>query len=132
MRAVTRSDLQELRRVGELMTERDLLDAVRDACCWSGLLCYHTHDSRRSERGFPDVVIVGTRGLLFRELKSERGRLTAEQRQWLDRLNQAGADAAVWRPSDWPTLIIAELVAIGGRGLPPNVQRVGQFARSAT
>ncbi len=100
------------------MTERELLDAVRDACRWSGLLVYHTHDSRRSERGFPDLVLVGPAGVIFRELKAERGRLTLDQREWLDRLRQAGAAAAVWRPRDWPSRVLAELAGIGGRCLP--------------
>ncbi len=115
MRAETHSDLQELRRVGELMTERQLLDAVRDACRWSALLCYHPFDSRRSAPGYPDLTVVGPRGVLFRELKSDRGRLTPEQRTWLDRLTAAGADAAVWRPADWPGRVLAELAGIGGR-----------------
>jgi hypothetical protein len=102
------------------MTERELLDAVRDACRWSGLLTYHTLDSRRSERGFPDLVLVGPRGVLWRELKSSSGRLTTDQRTWLDRLNDAGADAAVWRPDSWPDQVLLEISAIGGRCLSRN------------
>lgn len=113
------------------MTERQLLDAVRDACRWGALLCYHPFDSRRSEPGYPDVTVVGPRGVLFRELKSDRGRLTPEQRTWLDRLTEAGADADVWRPDSWPDRVLDELHGIGGRCLP-NVQRVGQCARSAS
>ncbi len=100
------------------MTEAELLSTVRDACKWAGLLCYHTHCSRRSEPGFPDLVVVGPRGVIFRELKAERGRLTADQQTWLDRLAEAGADAAVWRPADWPGRVLAELAGIGGRCLP--------------
>ncbi len=48
------------------MTERELLDAVRDACRWGGLLTFHAYDSRRSERGYPDVTVVGPHGVLFR------------------------------------------------------------------
>ncbi len=88
------------------MTERQLLDAIRDACRWSALLCYHTADSRRSERGFPDVVVCGPSGVIFRELKADRGRLTPDQVRWLDRLAAAGADAAVWRPDDWPGRVL--------------------------
>lgn len=64
-----------------------------------GLLCYHTYDSRRSEPGFPDLVIVGSR-TIFRELKTMTGRVTKEQKLWLERLNASGQDAKVWRPSD--------------------------------
>ncbi len=107
-------------RMGELMTERELLDAIRDACRWAGLLTYHTHDSRRSEPGYPDLTVVGPTGVLFRELKAERGRVTPDQRQWLDRLSAAGADADVWRPCDWPSKVFAELHGIGGRRLLYN------------
>lgn len=82
------------------MTEKALLEQVRRAAAVLGLACYHTHDSRRSEPGFPDVVLVGRRGVLWRELKTERGRLTAPQQVWLDRLATTGQDARVWRPSD--------------------------------
>ncbi len=101
--------------MGELMTEAELLSTVRDACRWSGLLCYHPFDSRRSEPGYPDVTVCGPSGVLWRELKSSKGRLTAEQRQWLDRLTAAGADAAVWRPADWPARVLDELAGVGGR-----------------
>lgn len=63
---------------------------------------YHTHDSRRSPVGFPDLVMVhAAHGrLLFRELKAERGRYRAGQREWLEELAAAGADAGTWRPRD--------------------------------
>jgi hypothetical protein len=62
------------------------------------LRSYHTRDSRGSARGYPDWTITGKR-VLFRELKSQRGRVTAEQQEWLDALTAAGEDAKVWRPS---------------------------------
>jgi hypothetical protein len=62
---------------------------------------YHTHDSRRSPAGFPDLVLVRER-VIFTELKTEHGRLTNSQSDWIHRLHVAGAEAYVWRPSDWP------------------------------
>ncbi len=97
------------------MTEAELLSTVRDACRWSGVMCYHVFDSRRSEPGYPDLTLVGLSGVVFRELKSSTGRLTPAQRTWLDRLSQAGADADVWRPSDWPARVLDEIHGIGGR-----------------
>lgn len=82
------------------MPEKALLEQVREAARVLGLRCYHTHDSRRSEPGFPDVVLVGRHGVLWRELKTHTGRLTRDQQDWIDRLHIAGQDAAVWRPSD--------------------------------
>lgn len=82
------------------MSEDDLLATIRTACKVLHLLCYHTYDSRRSERGFPDLVIVGVRGVLFRELKDEKKKPTIHQQQWIQALQAAGADAGLWRPSD--------------------------------
>jgi len=60
---------------------------------------YHTHDSRRSPAGFPDLVLVRDR-VLFVELKTDRGRLTTEQLRWQNELYHAGAEVFVWRPGD--------------------------------
>jgi len=87
------------------MTERAFQQAVENLALRAGWLVYHTHDSRRSRPGFPDLVLVhAARGLvLFRELKTQTGRLTPAQKRWLTDLKTAGADAAVWRPLDWHT-----------------------------
>lgn len=50
--------------------------------------------------GFPDLVLVRER-VLWVELKADTGRLTADQRAWLEALHSAGCETYVWRPSDW-------------------------------
>jgi hypothetical protein len=82
------------------MTEAQLLAAVRDLCKLRGCMTYHTHRSDRSEPGFPDLVILTRTSVLYRELKTAKGRPTPAQTAWLDRLSALGADAAVWRPDD--------------------------------
>jgi hypothetical protein len=99
------------------MSERDLQSHVVEACRAMNLFHYHTHDSRRSPAGFPDLVIVGPAGVLFRELKANAGVLSAEQTDVLGRLRRAGADAAVWRPLDWASgVVIAQLMALRRTG----------------
>lgn len=81
------------------MTEAELDAQVRQLLCQLGLFGYHVHDSRRSAAGWPDWVIVG-RTVLYRELKSETGGLSPEQRRVRNLLLAADADWALWRPSD--------------------------------
>jgi hypothetical protein len=60
---------------------------------------YHTHDSRRSEPGFPDLVLVKPPRVLFVELKRENGKLTDEQHAWMRALAGCpGVEVYVWRP----------------------------------
>jgi hypothetical protein len=55
--------------------------------------------------GFPDLTMVREGRLLFVELKSERGRVTPEQRVWLAALSAVpGVETYLWRPSDWPAV----------------------------
>ena len=52
--------------------------------------------------GWPDLVLVhpGSGRILFRELKSEKGRLADNQVEWGRDLEAAGCDWDVWRPKD--------------------------------
>jgi len=83
------------------MTERQLQQSVTDLCRVFHLLCYHTRDSRGSAAGFPDLVIVGDKGILYAELKSKAGKLTIEQGCWRDGITAAGGVWRCWRPADW-------------------------------
>jgi VRR-NUC domain len=80
--------------------EKAFLARVQALAGSLGWLTYHTHDSRKSPPGFPDLVLVRDR-VVFAELKTDAGRLTDEQQEWLDRLGAAGAEVYVWRPRDW-------------------------------
>ena len=100
-----------------LMAESELDELIRVECKRLGLLAYHTRDSRRSSRGFPDWSIAGPHGVLFRECKGERrdgtlGKVQPEQRLWLAALSANGDDAGLWLPDDWRSgRIMDELVA---------------------
>lgn len=87
-----------------MVSERKLQDMVIEACHVLGLKVYHTHDSRRSQPGFPDLTIVG-RDVEFWELKSPEGKLTPDQREWIDALLAAGCHAGVYRPQDWDLMM---------------------------
>ena len=67
---------------------------------------YHTHDSRRSVKGFPDLLLAHPEhGQIFAELKTDTGRLTPAQIAWAELLQAAegkpfGARYRLWRPRD--------------------------------
>ena len=79
------------------MKEREFQSQVVSLAKRLGYSVYHTYDSRRSEPGFPDLVCVRDR-VIFVELKTEKGRLSAAQRTWIERLANADAEIYVWRP----------------------------------
>lgn len=84
------------------MTEDQLLAGLIEHAQFHGWLAYHTHDSRRSAEGFPDLVLLRPPDLILWELKTEKGKVSAEQQVWLDRLAEAHTiEAALIRPADY-------------------------------
>lgn len=78
--------------------EKDWQRTVRDLATTLGWKrAYHTFDSRRSDVGFPDLVLVRDR-VVFLELKREKGKVTAQQAGWLAALHHAGAEVYLSRP----------------------------------
>lgn len=86
---------------GRNPTEAQWQQTVVELAKLCGWLVYHTYDSRRSEPGFPDLVLVREQRLVFAELKTDRGRIRPEQQEWLERLHETGAEVYVWRPRDF-------------------------------
>jgi hypothetical protein len=87
------------------LSEKDWQAQVIAEAARFGWLVYHTYDSRRSTSGFPDLVLVHPqRGVIFAELKSDKGKTSSEQDTWLAALRRGAdtgaVDVEVWRPSD--------------------------------
>ena len=107
-----------------LMTEKQLLECVRSLAKGLGWLTYHTHNSRRSEPGFPDLVMVRPPRLIFAELKNEKGVVSDAQERWLLELGKVedwlydfddlyDAEVVVvhvWRPAQWLDGTIEEIL----------------------
>ncbi|MEO6115981.1 MAG: VRR-NUC domain-containing protein [Pseudolysinimonas sp.] len=85
------------------MSEQKLQDAITGAAQRLGWLVYHTHDSRRSQAGYPDLHLVHEKRQLsiLRELKTQKGSCSPAQLDWIRALTAAGVDIAVWRPIHW-------------------------------
>lgn len=77
--------------------QRTVLQLAKTLAWWA----YHTHDSRRSAHGMPDLLLVKDR-VVYVELKRESrktSKLSPEQIRVLTRLSVAGAEVYVCRPS---------------------------------
>lgn len=53
-------------------------------------------------KGWPDLTLVRGSEIVFCEVKTAKGRTSAEQDAWLDRLQRTGAAAGVCSPNEWP------------------------------
>lgn len=91
--------------VARQMSEDALQQQVERIARGFGWLVYHVRDSRRSQAGFPDLVLVRGSRIVFAELKTERGRTSPAQQEWLAalqmaRLGNPGVQVFLWRPRD--------------------------------
>ena len=76
-------------------------------------LAYHTHDSRNSQKGFPDLCMVHPERnrIIFAELKNDHGYPTDEQRMWAAALlcvQDEYPDAVtyrLWRPKHYAQVV---------------------------
>ena len=106
------------------MTEAQLQRLVENAAELGGWMVFHDNDSRRNNPGFPDLVLLRPPDLLFIELKSVRGRVTAEQALWIEQLGQVDyMSTDVVRPADADALIsrlLARPERVGRRGHDPS------------
>lgn len=110
--------------------EASWLSWVKDAALWArpAWRFYHTRNSKGSDAGFPDVVLVRPPRLIFAELKTDtapgpkldsRNATLRAQAEWLHDLGLVGVDPGweeaarrqlagpvvetyVWRPADRP------------------------------
>ena len=96
-----------------VISEKLLQEKVRQAALLNGYLYYHTFNAYRSPEGFPDCVMLNPkkRRLIIAELKSETGKLTDKQQEWIDGwmsvFSVSTADVYVFgplRPSNFDSL----------------------------
>jgi hypothetical protein len=93
---------------GGPLNEKDWLARVRSLAHTHGWQSYHTLHSQGSEPGWVDLVLLRGSTLKLVELKSQTGRVTPAQRQWLDGLAQVETvQVHLWRPGD-----LAEVLAV--------------------
>ena len=91
--------------VAQSASEKDFQQQVVDLARLNHWMVYHTADSRRSYPGFPDLVMVRGPMLLALELKTEAGKVTVQQQEWIDALQKVRiVSADIARPHHWPDI----------------------------
>ena len=86
------------RSITEASFQRNVIEYAR-LCRWKH---YHTKDSRGSNPGFPDLVLVRPPRVVFLELKSEDGKVKTDQAEWFEALRMCGGvEVSIVRPSGW-------------------------------
>ena len=92
-----------------IISEKAFESQVKGLAKLFGYLYYHTWRSFHSPAGFPDCVFVRlepTPRLVFAELKSEKGKVSPAQQEWLDLLGECpGVEIFLWRPSDFDEIV---------------------------
>lgn len=89
---------------------QDKVVQIARTCGW---LTFHAvpHQVRpgvwRSDgRGFPDLVLVHPRhGVVFAELKTQKGRQTPDQVKWENNIKASGHRYLLWRPSNLDAIV---------------------------
>ena len=93
-----------------MISEKQFEGQVKQLAKMFGWLYYHTWRSIHSPAGFPDCVFVRNGTVIFAELKSEKGKLSEHQEEWISALNRVskgsvGVQVYVWRPADFDRIV---------------------------
>lgn len=93
------------------MNEKQLQASVLELASYLGWKYFHPHNSRHSVPGYPDLTLVHPEhGIIWRELKTDKGRVSSHQVEWIAAINKAGGSAGVWNLADWVEgRVLAEL-----------------------
>lgn len=91
------------------ISEKEFMAQVLSLARVRGWMAYHTHDSRRSPDGFPDLVLIRpirAPQLIVAELKrSAKEQPTLDQQKWLAAFTAAGVPSYVWFPECWSEVL---------------------------
>ncbi len=86
-------------------TEKGFQDAVIELAKLRGWKCYHTWNSRHSEAGFPDLLMLRGARIVAAELKRDGRKATPQQDDWLLAFAKAGVMVYEWHPRDWDDIV---------------------------
>lgn len=87
------------------ITEKQFMAQIVQLARLCGWLVYHTHDSRRSEPGFPDLLMLKDGRIVVFECKVGKNKLTADQERWMLAFREVeNCTMFVVYPDSWPLI----------------------------
>ena len=99
--------MEGLDRMGlHALTHEGFQNQIIGVAKWNGWMVYHTHNSRRSTKGFPDLCMARRGRIVFAELKVGKDRPFPAQKEWFLELSKnAHVRVCLWFPHDWEDLV---------------------------
>jgi hypothetical protein len=96
--------------------EREFQRAVIEYARMMGWRVHHTRPALtqrgrwltpvQGDVGFPDLVLCRPPRLILAELKRLGGKVSPQQREWLEALQACdGVECYVWNPDDWEAIV---------------------------
>lgn len=102
------------------MKEAEFAKRIEETANYLGLRWHHETDSRKSKAGFPDYTFVGLNGIMFLEIKADKGRVSPQQQAWIESLHRIAilsrglVYAYIAYPKDWDR-VLSDLKRIAGK-----------------
>ena len=83
--------------------EADFQAQIVKLAVYLGWKAYHTHDSRKSREGFPDLILARVARVIAAEIKTRDNTTDHDQREWLAEFAlSSGVEPVLWRPDAPP------------------------------
>ena len=97
------------------MKEQDFLNNVVDLAHLRGWKVHHSRPAwtelgwrtaLQGDAGFPDLFLARQPDIIVAELKSDKGKLSELQTEWIEVLKSCpGIKFYLWRPDDWDNIV---------------------------
>ena len=94
------------------MLEKEFQSQVLKLAKQAGWMAFHPRPAQApsgryvtnfdGDKGYPDLTLIRRGVVVMAELKTEKGRLTDGQKEWIE---ASGGTIRVWRPSDWDEIV---------------------------
>ncbi len=91
-----------------MITEKEFSQQVVDLARVLDWKVYRTWTSIHSPAGYPDLTMVRGDRLIFAELKTDKGKISAAQSEWLEALGgliNGKVKVYVWTPDDFDEIV---------------------------